>query len=110
MVELDPLDPQKCWIPDRFLSQVASGIRRKRRPSQFGQDGMGSIPATPSTKHASCFPPSSLPASIEIAIKLVVCLSVGSQIPIPDPQNPIPILDSLIPDPLNPISKDLKKY
>jgi hypothetical protein len=36
---------------------------------------MGSIPATPSTKHASCFPPSSLPASIEISIKLVVCLS-----------------------------------
>jgi hypothetical protein len=35
---------------------------------------MGSIPATPSTEHASCFPPSSLPASIEISIKLVVCL------------------------------------
>jgi hypothetical protein len=35
---------------------------------------MGSIPATRSTKHASCFPPSSLPASIEISIKLVVCM------------------------------------
>jgi hypothetical protein len=33
---------------------------------------MGSIPATPSTKHASCFPPSSMPASIEISIKLIV--------------------------------------
>ncbi len=54
------------------LSQV--GTRRKRCPGQFGQDGMGSIPATPSMKHASCFPPSSLPASIEISIKLVVCL------------------------------------
>ena len=37
---------------------------------------MGSIPATPSTKHALCFPPSSMPASIEISVKLVVCLSV----------------------------------
>jgi hypothetical protein len=37
---------------------------------------MGSIPATPSTKHASCFPPSSLPASIEISIKLIVCLNI----------------------------------
>jgi hypothetical protein len=37
---------------------------------------MGSIPATPSTKHASCFPPSSMLASIEISIKLIVCLSV----------------------------------
>jgi hypothetical protein len=54
------------------LSQV--GSRRKRSPGQFGQDGMGSIPATPSTKHAPCFPPSSLPASIEISIKLFVCL------------------------------------
>jgi hypothetical protein len=36
--------------------------------------GSESIPATPSTKHASCFPPSSLPASIEISIKLIVCL------------------------------------
>ncbi len=36
---------------------------------------MGSIPATPSTKHASCFPPSNMPASIEISIKLIVCLS-----------------------------------
>jgi hypothetical protein len=44
----------------RPLSQV--GSRRKRCPGQFGQDGMGSIPATPSTgtKHASCFPPSSI--------------------------------------------------
>jgi hypothetical protein len=33
----------------RPLSQV--GSRRKRCPGQFGQDGMGSIPATPSTKH-----------------------------------------------------------
>ena len=38
---------------------------------------MGSIPATPSTKHASCFPPSSMPASIEISIKLIVCLSAS---------------------------------
>ena len=38
---------------------------------------MGSIPATPSTKHALCFPPSSMPASIEISIKLIVCLSVS---------------------------------
>ncbi len=30
---------------DRPLSQV--GSRRKRCPGQFGQDGMGSIPATP---------------------------------------------------------------
>jgi hypothetical protein len=57
----------------RPLSQV--GLRRKRFPGQFGQDGMGSIPAAPSTKHASCFPPSSMPASIEISIKLIVCLS-----------------------------------
>ncbi len=57
----------------RPLSQV--GSRRKRCPGKFGQDGMGSIPATPSTKHASCFPPSSMPASIEISIKLIVCLS-----------------------------------
>jgi hypothetical protein len=42
----------------RPLSQV--GSRRKRCPGQFGQDGMGSIPATP---------PSSMPASIEISIK-----------------------------------------
>jgi hypothetical protein len=35
---------------------------------------MGSIPANPSTKHALCFPPSSMPASIEISIKLIVCL------------------------------------
>ncbi len=54
----------------RPLSQV--GSRRKRCPGQFGQDGIGSIPATPSTKHASCFPPSSMPASIEISIKLIV--------------------------------------
>jgi hypothetical protein len=59
---------------DRPLSQV--GSRRKRCPGQFGQDGMGSIPANLSTKHASCFPPSSMPASIEISIKLIVCLSV----------------------------------
>jgi hypothetical protein len=58
----------------RPLSQV--GSRRKRCPGQFGQDGMGSIPATPSTKHASCFPPSSMPASIEISIKLIVCLFI----------------------------------
>ncbi len=53
----------------RSLSQV--GSRRKRCHGQFGQDGMGSIPATLSTvtKHASCIPPSSLPASIEISIK-----------------------------------------
>jgi hypothetical protein len=40
---------------------------------------MGSIPATPSTKYhdASCFPPSSVPAFIEISIKLIVCLSVS---------------------------------
>jgi hypothetical protein len=56
----------------RPLSQV--GSRRKRCPCQFGKDGMGSIPATPSTKHTSCFPPSSMPASIEISIKLIVCL------------------------------------
>ncbi len=55
----------------RPLSQV--GSRRKRCPGQFGQDGMSSIPATPSTKHASCFPPSSMPASIEISIKRIVC-------------------------------------
>jgi hypothetical protein len=61
-----------CVI-DRPLGQV--GTRRKRCPGQSGQDGMGSIPATPSTKHASCFPPSSMPASIEISIKLIVCLS-----------------------------------
>ncbi len=59
------------WPP---LSQV--GSRRKRCPGQFGQDGMGSIPATPSTKHASCFPPSSMPASIEISIQLIVWLYV----------------------------------
>jgi hypothetical protein len=53
------------------LSQV--GSRRKRCPGQFGQDGMGSIPAAPSMKHTSCFPPSSMPASIEISIKLIVC-------------------------------------
>jgi hypothetical protein len=57
----------------RPLSQV--GSRRKRCPGQFRQDCMGSIPATPSTKHASCFPPSSIPASIETSIKLIVCLS-----------------------------------
>ncbi len=34
----------------RPLSQV--GSRRKQSPCQFDQDGMGSIPATPSTKHA----------------------------------------------------------
>jgi hypothetical protein len=63
------------WIYlDRPLSQV--GSRRKRFPGQFGQDGMGSIPATPSTKHALCFPPSSMPASIEISIKLIVCLDI----------------------------------
>ncbi len=40
---------------------------------------MGSIPATPSsasTKHVLCFPPSSMPASIQISIKLIVSLSV----------------------------------
>jgi hypothetical protein len=47
----------------------------QRCPGQFGQDGMGSIPANPSTKHALCFPPSSMPVSIEISIKLIVCLS-----------------------------------
>jgi hypothetical protein len=56
----------------RPLSQV--GTRRKRCPGQVGQDGMGSIPATPSTKHASCFPPSSMPASVEIFNK-ANCLS-----------------------------------
>ena len=60
-----------CVCVYRPLSQV--GTRRKWCPGQFGQDGMSSTPATPSTKHASCFPPSSLPASIEISIKLVVC-------------------------------------
>jgi hypothetical protein len=59
-------------LVNRPLSQV--GSRRKRRPGQLGQGGMGSIPANPSTKHASCFPPSSMPASIEISIKLIVCL------------------------------------
>jgi hypothetical protein len=29
---------------------------------------------------------------------------------IPDPQNSIPIPDSLIPDPLNPISNSSRKY
>ncbi len=63
----------------RLLSQV--GSRRKRCPGQFGQDGMGSIPATPSTKHASCFPPSSMPASIEISIKLIIVfLSEGANL------------------------------
>ncbi len=38
-----------CTHGYRPLSQV--GSRRKRCPGQFGQDGMGSIPATPSTKH-----------------------------------------------------------
>jgi hypothetical protein len=57
---------------NRPLSQV--GSRRKRCPGQFGQDGTGLIPATPSTKHDSCFPPSSMPASIEISIK-ANCLS-----------------------------------
>ncbi len=64
-------------VTDRPLSQV--GTRRKRCPGQFGQDGMGSIPATPSTKHASCFPPSSMPASIEISIKLIIYLSDWSK-------------------------------
>jgi hypothetical protein len=36
---------------------------------------MGSTPAT-SAKRASCFPPSRMPASIEIKIKLIVCLIV----------------------------------
>jgi hypothetical protein len=63
-----------CLAMDRPLIQV--GSRRKRCPRQFGQDGMGSIPATPSTKHASCFPPSCMPASIEISIKLIVCLAM----------------------------------
>jgi hypothetical protein len=58
----------------RPLSQL--GSRRKRCPCQFGQACMGSIPATSSTKHASCFPPSSIPASIEISIKLIVCGSL----------------------------------
>jgi hypothetical protein len=69
---VDVLATLICSTTYRPLSQV--GTRRKRCPGQFGQDGMGSIPATPSTKHASCFPPSSLPASIQISIKLVVCL------------------------------------
>ncbi len=60
-----------CHSP---LSQVVS--RRNRCPGQVGQDGIGSIPATPSTKHALCFPPSSMPASIEISLKLIVCLSL----------------------------------
>ncbi len=63
-----------CCAHDRPLSQV--GSRRKRCSGQFGQDGMGSIPATPSTKHASCFLPSSMPASIEILIKLIVCCAL----------------------------------
>jgi hypothetical protein len=66
------VQPSMYHAIDRPLSQV--GARRKRCPGQFGQDSMGSIPATPSTKHASCFPPSSMPASIEISIKLIVCL------------------------------------
>ncbi len=57
-----------------LLGAIQVGSRRKRCPAQFGQDAMGSIPATPSTKHASCFPPSSMPASIEISIKLIVYL------------------------------------
>ncbi len=61
----------------RPLSQI--GSRRKRCSGQFGQDCMGSIPATPSTKHALCLPPSSMPASIEISIKLIVCLTVVMQ-------------------------------
>ncbi len=62
----------------RPLSQV--GSRQKRRcPCQYVQDGMGSIPATPSTKHALCFPPSSMPASIEISIKLIVCLAYNQR-------------------------------
>ncbi len=67
-----PIPLQTLKALSRPLSQV--GARRKRCPGQFGQDGMGSIPATPSTKHALCFPPSSMPASIEISIKLIVCL------------------------------------
>jgi hypothetical protein len=46
------------------LAQGESGV-------QFGQDGMGSNPATPQMKHASCFPPSRMPASIEISMKLI---------------------------------------
>jgi hypothetical protein len=66
---------------NRPLSQV--GSRRKRCPGQFGQDGMGSIPATPSpTKRASYFPPSRMPASIEISIKLIVCLSASIEMSI----------------------------
>ncbi len=65
---------RRCSI--NMSSQV--GSRRKRCPGQFC--GMGSIPATPSAKHASCFPPSSMPAStsIEISMKLIVtvCLSI----------------------------------
>jgi hypothetical protein len=64
---------------------------------------MGSIPAIPSTKHASCFPPSSLPASIEISIKLVIYLSVG---PAPedwatcnsDSDSESQVADSLLPE------------
>jgi hypothetical protein len=67
----------RASLVNRPLSQV--GSRRKRCPCQFGQDGVGSIPATPSTKHASCFPPSSMPASIEISIKLIVCLRAWSE-------------------------------
>ncbi len=42
---------------------------------------MGSIPATPSTKHATCFPPSSVPASIEISIKLMIVCLKGPLLP-----------------------------
>ncbi len=46
------------------LPAHAPSLSRLPTAGQFGQDGMGSIPATPSTKYASC---------IEISIKLIVC-------------------------------------
>ena len=41
---------------------------------QFGQDSMGSIPATPSMKHASCFPPSVCTYCI-FCIFVIFCIS-----------------------------------
>jgi hypothetical protein len=56
------------------LAQGESGV-----PANMVRTAWVQFLPPPSTKHASCFPPSSMPASIEISIKLIVCLSLLSR-------------------------------
>ncbi len=80
---------QISWIMVIFISSTGDRARRRRvsswlkakavsRPIWSGRRGFNSChPQHKASLHASCFPPSSMPASIVISINLIVCQGGG---------------------------------